>query len=57
VGVLEPAGKTRTLLRLGADDLDWIARYLASLACRWRVDEPAELNEAIHALANRLTKT
>ena len=55
VGVLEAAGKTRTLLRLGADDLDWIARYLASLACRWRVEEPAELNEAIHSLARRLT--
>ena len=51
VGVLQPAGKTRTTLRLGADDLDWIARYLASLDCKWRVEEPPELTDALASLA------
>lgn len=55
VGILEPAGAD-TLLRIGADDPEWIARYLAGLPCRFRVLEPEGLREALGALARRLTE-
>lgn len=53
VGVLEEAGD-ETLLRIGADDLEWIARYLASLPCRFRVLDPPELRAAVIAVADHL---
>lgn len=53
VGVLEEV-EDGTILRLGADDLDWIARYLASLPCPFRVIEPVELSEAVADLARAL---
>jgi predicted DNA-binding transcriptional regulator YafY len=53
VGVVENS-KKGTLLRIGADDADWIARYLASLRCRFTIIEPAELIEAVRGLAARL---
>lgn len=52
-GVLEPA-TDGTLLRIGGDELDWIARYLASLPCRFTILEPPELREAVQAHAARL---
>ena len=53
VGLLEPA-PGGTLLRIGADDPDWIARYLASLNCAFTVLDPPELSDAVRALATRL---
>jgi predicted DNA-binding transcriptional regulator YafY len=53
LGVLEPM-RGGTLLRIGADELDWIARYLVSLPCRFRVLEPEELKVAIRDLLARL---
>jgi predicted DNA-binding transcriptional regulator YafY len=53
VGVIEPM-RGGTLLRIGADELDWIARYLAGLPCRFRVLEPDELKEALRDLVARL---
>jgi predicted DNA-binding transcriptional regulator YafY len=53
VGVLEPASGG-TLLRIGADDHGWIARYLASLNCSFTVLDPPELSDAVRALAARL---
>jgi hypothetical protein len=55
VGVLERA-KNDTLLRIGGDDLDWIARYLASLDCRFTILDPPELVDAVRALAARLAE-
>lgn len=55
VGVLEAAGKNRTRLRLGADDLEWIARYLAGLPFGWKVVSPPELKDALAELADRIT--
>jgi predicted DNA-binding transcriptional regulator YafY len=52
-GILQPA-RGGTLLRIGADELDWIARYLASLPCRFRVLDPPELADAVRRLAARL---
>ncbi|HEU4751305.1 MAG TPA: YafY family protein [Acidimicrobiia bacterium] len=57
VGVVTPT-RGGTLLRIGADDLPWIARYLSSLACRFTVLEPVELREALRAhLKNLLSET
>ena len=42
------------LLRLGANDLDWIARYLAGLPFAAEVREPPELRRALRALGRRL---
>jgi predicted DNA-binding transcriptional regulator YafY len=47
VGVVTPYGRG-TLLRIGADDLPWIARYLSGLPCRFTIIEPLELREALH---------
>jgi predicted DNA-binding transcriptional regulator YafY len=57
VGVVTPT-RGGTLLRIGADDLAWIARYLSSLACRFTVLEPVELRDALRAhLKNLLSET
>jgi predicted DNA-binding transcriptional regulator YafY len=42
------------LLRIGADDLGWLASYLAGLELRFSVTQPAELRTAIRSLAERL---
>jgi predicted DNA-binding transcriptional regulator YafY len=53
VGVLEKR-RNGTLLRIGADDSDWLARYLAGLNCSFRVLEPDELKVALASLGKRL---
>lgn len=54
VGMLAPDGQS-TLLRLGAHDLNWLARYLVGLAIPFEVHEPPELRHALTALGERLT--
>lgn len=53
VGVLaeRPDG---VLVRIGADELDWIARFLAGLDVSFRILRPAELRAALAALGQRL---
>jgi predicted DNA-binding transcriptional regulator YafY len=53
LGTLEqqPAG---VLLRIGADDLGWLARYLAGLDLPFKVLRPAELKTALRTLAEQL---
>ena len=53
VGRLEAAGR-HTFLEIGADDHEWIARYLASLPVTFEVIEPPELTEAVKSLGRRL---
>lgn len=53
IGVIEPT-RGGTLLRIGADELDWIARYLAGLPCRFRILEPDDLKEALREVIARL---
>jgi predicted DNA-binding transcriptional regulator YafY len=53
VGVLSPH-RGGTLLRIGADDLDWIARYLSGLSCRFRILDPPELKQAVTDHISRL---
>ena len=55
VGSLEPV-EAGTLLRIGAHDLDWIARYLAGLPFDVEVRSPAELRTALRALGRRLQR-
>ncbi|HXZ99031.1 MAG TPA: YafY family protein [Candidatus Binatia bacterium] len=53
VGTLEPIdGGVR--LRLGADDLGWIVRYLAGLGMNFTVISPPELRDAVLREAERL---
>jgi predicted DNA-binding transcriptional regulator YafY len=55
LGVIEPA-RGGTLLRIGADELDWIARYLAGLPCRFRILEPVELKAALRTVIAHLNQ-
>jgi predicted DNA-binding transcriptional regulator YafY len=52
-GVIEPT-RGGTLLRIGADDLDWIARMLAGYPCPFNVLDPPELRTAVADLAKEL---
>ncbi|MGH9210304.1 MAG: helix-turn-helix transcriptional regulator [Acidimicrobiales bacterium] len=55
VGTLEPV-EGGTLLRLGADTVDWIARFLARLEFPFEVRGPPELRAALRALGRRLLR-
>jgi predicted DNA-binding transcriptional regulator YafY len=55
VGTLEPMGEW-TLLRIGADDLDWIARYLAGSPFEFEVRHPPELRAELRAIGRRLVE-
>jgi predicted DNA-binding transcriptional regulator YafY len=53
VGTLEGADGA-VVLRLGGDDLEWIARYLAGLGFGFTVLDPPGLRDAVRAEAERL---
>ena len=53
VGIVESDGEA-VLLRIGADDLEWIVRYLAELGVDFTVVRPPELRRAIRDEAARL---
>lgn len=55
-GVLEKR-RNGTLLRIGADDLEWLAGFLAGLDCKFQVLEPDELKIALAALGRRLLES
>jgi predicted DNA-binding transcriptional regulator YafY len=54
VGVLEALDDGRTRLIIGADDCDWIARFLAGLECGFEIVSPPELVVAVRQLGERL---
>jgi predicted DNA-binding transcriptional regulator YafY len=58
VGQLEPVpgDATTTVLRTGANELEWIARYLASLDLDYEVREPPELRATLRALGRQLVR-
>jgi predicted DNA-binding transcriptional regulator YafY len=56
IGFLEPIDDERTLLRLGADSLEWIARLVAGLPFDAEVVSPKELRAALRAHARRLAQ-
>ena len=53
VGILEEM-EGITLLRFGADELDWMARYLVALPFDAEVLDPPELRAAMRALGRRV---
>lgn len=55
VGTLEPV-EGGTLVRMGANDLDWIARYLAGIEHDFEVLGPPELKAELRALGRRLQR-
>jgi len=57
VGVLEALDDTHTRMFIGADDCEWIARFLAGLGCGFEIVSPPELVTALHQLAERLSAT
>jgi predicted DNA-binding transcriptional regulator YafY len=50
------ASPTGTRLELQVDSLDWMASVLAGLDCGFHVEAPAELVDAVRALAARLER-
>jgi predicted DNA-binding transcriptional regulator YafY len=55
-GRLEAIDENTTRLRLGANDVEWIARYLAGLPFEFEVRDPPELRAALRALGRRLQR-
>jgi hypothetical protein len=49
----EAAGE-RTVLRMRAESLDWVAALLANMGCDFSVRRPEELRASLQALAARL---
>jgi predicted DNA-binding transcriptional regulator YafY len=56
VGIVEDADGA-TILRIGANELDWLARYVASLPFDSEVLHPPELRAALRQVARRLLDT
>lgn len=56
-GQLTEESETITVLRIGANDLAWLARFLVGLDCDLEVVEPSGLVEAFRDLGRRLSAT
>lgn len=56
LGTVETTEAGEALLKIGAEDLDWLARYLAELPFEFTVLEPAELKVAVRKQAERLQR-
>ncbi len=55
IGSLEPV-EGGTLLRIGANEVEWLARYVAGLPFDSEVRHPPELRTALRALGRRLQR-
>lgn len=56
VGTIEPlADAQRCRLTIGADDLDWLARFLINLPVAFDVEEPAALRDELVRIGSDLT--
>jgi predicted DNA-binding transcriptional regulator YafY len=47
VGTLEHVDETTSRLVIGADEIDWLVRYLLGLSFQFDVEEPQELRDAL----------
>lgn len=56
IGKVAAAGGERSSLVIGADDMDWLARYLVSLGVAFDVAGPPELKTALAALGASLVR-
>ena len=57
VGALETVGPEETRLVIGADDLNWLARYLISFPWDFVVEEPKELAKELRKIGRSLAAT
>lgn len=57
VGQLTEESAGTTLLRMGANDLGWLARHLVGLDCHLEVVDPPELVDAMRELGRKLAET
>jgi predicted DNA-binding transcriptional regulator YafY len=56
VGIVEPLGR-ESLLKIGADNVAWLASYLIEMDLAFEVLAPPELRAEFHDLASRLEKS
>ncbi len=56
IGKVELADKEHSKLMIGADDMEWLARYLVSLGVRFEVAGPHELRAELAALGESLMR-
>lgn len=54
VGTIEPVDTETCRLRIGADELDWLARYLLGLPFAFEVESPEELRGELAAIGRGL---
>ena len=54
VGALEPIAADQCLLTIGADDINWLARYLLGLPWDFVIEAPEELEEELKAIGAKL---
>jgi len=55
VGTVEPIGDG-ALVRIGADDVDWLAGYLIGLALPFEILSPVVLRDQVRELAERILR-
>lgn len=55
VGTVEPIDDRLSRLLIGADEMDWLARFLINLSMRFEVEGPPELRTELARLGNELT--
>jgi predicted DNA-binding transcriptional regulator YafY len=56
VGTIEPIDDDSSRLTIGADEIDWLVRYLLSLPFGFDVEEPAELRDALALVGSDLVR-
>jgi predicted DNA-binding transcriptional regulator YafY len=54
VGVLEMVDDEQCRLTMGADDLNWLARYLLGLPWKYIVEQPDELTVELRSIGEKL---
>jgi predicted DNA-binding transcriptional regulator YafY len=56
VGTVEPIDETSSRLSIGADDMEWLARYLLSLSMDFEVESPDELRTELVSIGRKLAE-
>lgn len=56
VGTIEPIDDDSSRLTIGADEIDWLVRYLLSLPFAFDVEEPSELRDALALVGSDLVR-
>ncbi len=56
VGTIEPIDDDSSRLTIGADEIDWLVRYLLSLPFAFDVEEPSELRDALALVGSDLLR-